>query len=141
MRQHRQYETGPLSWFQAELDRATLDDATDHHDGGTPIPLPGDAAERLKGLGVDLTGIPIKGQPNEDPGATKEGSGQPAVTPRERCVHTIPAWCHDGDWYCVKCNKVWLSHTELMADAGESCSHLNASDIAGGKDEDVQDAR
>ena len=47
--------------FQAELDRAALDDATDHHDGGTPIPLPGEVAERLKGRGVDLSGIPIGG--------------------------------------------------------------------------------
>jgi len=42
-----------------------MDDATDHHDGGTPIPVPGDVAERLKGRGVDLTGIPIEGQTDE----------------------------------------------------------------------------
>jgi len=45
--------------FQAELDRAALDDATDHHDGGTPIPVPAEVASRLKARGFDLTSVPI----------------------------------------------------------------------------------
>jgi len=47
------------------LDWGALNDAIDHHDGGKPIPLPCDVAERLKGRGFDLTGIPIEGQVDE----------------------------------------------------------------------------
>lgn len=50
---------------ESMFDRGALDDAVDHHDGGIPIPLPRDVAERLKRRGFDLTGIPIEGQTDE----------------------------------------------------------------------------
>jgi len=35
--------------------------------------------------------------------------------------HTIPTWCHDGDWFCESCNKTWATHDELMKDGAELC--------------------
>jgi len=52
---------GELDGYQPMLDRAALDDAIDHHDGGKPIPLPRDVADRLRKRGFDLSGIPLEG--------------------------------------------------------------------------------
>lgn len=40
---------------QSMLDRAALNDATDHHDGVKPIPLSRDAAKRLRARGFSFS--------------------------------------------------------------------------------------